>query len=170
MSKRIATTADLLHSPANFFAFGFGSGLAPYASGTFGTLPALLICALLGGLSQWLYLAIIVVAFVVGVWFCNEATSYLGTHDHGAIVWDEIVGMMITMVAVPMSLGTLIAGFFLFRFFDVWKPWPIRWMDENIDGGLGIMIDDVFAGLLACIALHLVVHYVPAVADFYRLS
>jgi phosphatidylglycerophosphatase A len=169
MEKRAATLADLLHSPANFMAFGFGSGLAPYASGTFGTLPALLLCALLGGLPVVLYLAIIVLGFTAGIWFCNEATSYLGSHDHGAIVWDEIIGMLITMIAVPVSVGTLIAGFFLFRLFDVWKPWPIRWMDESIDGGLGIMIDDVFAGLLACIALHLVVYYLPAVADFMRL-
>lgn len=169
MPKKIATVADLLHSPANFLAFGFGSGLAPYASGTFGTLPALLICALLGGMPVLLYVAIIVVAFVAGIWFCNEATSYLGSHDHGAIVWDEIVGMMITMIAVPMSVGTLIAGFFLFRLFDVWKPWPISWMDQNIDGGLGIMIDDVFAGVLACIALHLLVYYAPAVSTFLRL-
>lgn len=164
MEKRIVNVADLLHSPANFFAFGFGSGLAPYASGTFGTLPALVICALLGGLNPLAYIALIVVAFVAGVWCCNEATSYLGTHDHGAIVWDEIVGMMITMIAVPISLGTLLIGFFLFRLFDVWKPWPIRWMDENIDGGLGIMIDDVFAGLLACMGLHIVVFYFPSLA------
>lgn len=161
MPKRIATVADLLYSPANFFAFGFGTGLAPYASGTFGTLPALLICALLGGVSLVVYITIILAAFAAGVWFCNEATGYLGAHDHGAIVWDEIVGMMITMIAVPVSLSTLILGFFLFRFFDVWKPGPIRWMDEHIDGGLGIMIDDVFAGLLACIALHLVIYFVP---------
>ncbi len=161
-----ATVADLLHSPANFFAFGFGTGLPPVASGTFGTLPGVLICALIGGLSIPVFLVIVVIAFVLGVWFCDSATRYLKTHDHGAIVWDEIVGMMVTMIAVPVSAGTLIAGFFLFRFFDVWKPGPVRWVDDNIHGGLGIMVDDVAAGLLACVALHLLVYFVPAVAAF----
>ncbi len=167
--KTPATVADLLHSPANFFAFGFGTGLPPVASGTFGTLPGLVICALIGGLPLLVYLAIVVVAFVAGIWICDSATRYLKTHDHGAIVWDEVVGMMVTMIAVPVSVGTLIAGFFLFRLFDVWKPGPIRKMDDTIDGGLGIMVDDVFAGLLACVVLHVMVYFVPSIASFWPL-
>ncbi len=75
-------------------------------------------------------------------------------HDHGGIVWDEIAGFLVTMIAIPVSAATLVAGFVLFRLFDIWKPWPISWLDRRVGGGLGIMVDDIVAGALACVVLH----------------
>lgn len=145
----------LFASVANFFALGFGLGLAPKAPGTFGTLlglPLLLVMpAELGS-----YLLVVLVFFAFGVWCCDVCTRYLGVHDHGAIVWDEVVGYLITMVALPISWSWMLAGFVVFRFFDIIKPWPISWLDKRVHGGLGIMVDDVLAGIFAAITLQLV--------------
>ena len=159
--KRRVTRADLLSSPASFCAFGFGSGLAPVAPGTFGTLPGIVIAIIISPVPLWFQWLLIVAAFVAGIRFCDIATARLGTHDHGAIVWDEIVGILITLAAVPLSLGSLIFGFLLFRFFDVLKPWPIGWVDRKIDGGLGIMVDDVIAGVFAGVCLYLLTLVAP---------
>lgn len=140
---------------------GFGTGLSPFASGTVGTLPAVLLVALLAGVSLPVYLLVTVLICVVGVWLCDKTAEQMGTHDHGSIVWDEIAGYMVTMIAVPVNYWTLAAGFFVFRFFDVWKPGPIRTMDDKIPGGLGIMIDDIAAGVLSCIVVHLMVLALP---------
>ncbi len=168
--KRRVTPADLFHSPASVLAFGFGTGLVPVAPGTFGTLPGLLIVAVLAKVPLIAYLPVVLTAFVAGVFICDLASKQLGSHDHGAIVWDEIVGMMITMIAVPLSLGTLLLGFLLFRLFDVVKPWPIRWLDRHVDGGFGIMIDDVLAGIFACVVLHGVLFSYPDIAGWIPLS
>ena len=161
MSKRRVTSADLLSSPACFCAFGFGSGLAPVAPGTFGTLPGVFLAILLSPAAMWLHVLVIVGAFVAGIQFCDLATARFGTHDHGAIVWDEIVGILITLVVVPISVGTVIAGFLLFRLFDVVKPWPIGWVDRQVDGGFGIMVDDVIAGVFAAACLYLLTFALP---------
>ena len=145
---------------------GFGTGLSPFASGTVGTLPAVLFVALLAGVSLPVYLVLTAVVCVVGVWICDRVTTDLGTHDHGAIVWDEIAGYMVTMIAVPVAPLTLASGFFLFRLFDVWKPGPIRTMDVKVPGGLGIMIDDIAAGVLSCIVLHGLVFAFPVLASW----
>lgn len=162
MPKRRVTREDLMSSPASFCAFGFGSGLAPVAPGTFGTLPGLLIAVAISPVPWWGQWLLIFAAFVVGIRFCDIATARLGTHDHGAIVWDEIVGILITLAAVPLSLGALIVGFLLFRFFDVLKPWPIGWVDRKVDGGFGIMVDDVIAGIFAGVCLYLATLLVPS--------
>ncbi len=143
-----------MRSPASFLALGFGSGLAPVAPGTAGTLPGVLLCLLLSGLSNPAYIAITALAAVAGVWICDRASKELGVHDHGGIVWDEIAGFLVTMIAIPVSAATLVAGFVLFRLFDIWKPWPISWLDRRVGGGLGIMVDDIVAGALACVVLH----------------
>ncbi len=143
-----------MRSPASFLALGFGSGLAPVAPGTAGTLPGVLLCLLLSGLSNPAYIAITALAAVAGVWICDRASKELGVHDHGGIVWDEIAGFLVTMIAIPVSAVTLVAGFVLFRLFDIWKPWPISWLDRRVGGGLGIMVDDIVAGALACVVLH----------------
>lgn len=164
MNKRKLSTADLFHSPSSILAFGFGSGLAPVAPGTVGTLPGLLIVVALAKVPLTLYIAIILLAFGLGVLICGSASRQLGTHDHGGIVWDEIVGMMITMVAVPVTPATLLLGFVCFRIFDITKPWPIRWVDKHVDGGFGIMLDDVLAAVLACVVLHVFVRFIPALS------
>ena len=92
--------------------------------------------------------------FVLGIWICGYSAKALGVHDHPAIVWDEIVGYLITMTALPAGLLWPIVGFLLFRLLDIWKPWPISWCDRHIQGGFGIMIDDVLAGAVACGILH----------------
>ncbi len=139
--------------PAQMLAFGLGTGLAPVAPGTFGTLAAIPLFLLMQPLAPWVYGLIVVGLFLVGIWICARAARSLDTHDHPGIVWDEIVGYLITMFAAPTGLWWILAGFALFRLFDILKPWPCRWIDRRIDGGLGIMLDDVAAGLyaLACI-------------------
>lgn len=148
--KRQAIRADqVLGNPVCFLAFGFGSGLAPKAPGTFGTLAAVPLFLLASSLPLPAYLALTVLMFLAGVWLCGRCERILGIQDHSGIVWDEFVGLFITLVAAPISLGTVTAGFLLFRLFDVLKPWPISWLDRRVHGGLGIMLDDALAGLFA---------------------
>jgi phosphatidylglycerophosphatase A len=143
--------------PAYFIAFGFGSGLAPKAPGTWGTLAAIPLYVLLTHYGWVVYLSVTLMSFILGVFVCEKVSSDLGTHDFGGIVWDEIVGFWITMFLVPVSLTWIVVGFVLFRVFDIWKPWPIGWVDKQVGGGLGIMLDDVVAGLAAWVFLQLLV-------------
>ena len=144
----------ILRDPVHFLAFGFGSGLSPKAPGTMGTLVSLPLVALLMQASLWAYLCSIVMLSIVGIYLCGESARRLNAHDHPGIVWDEFVGMAITMIAVPLTWTNLLMGFLLFRGFDIFKPWPIREADHRLAGGLGIMLDDVVAGIFACILLH----------------
>lgn len=151
----------MLRSPINLLAFGFGSGLAPVAPGTFGTLPALLLWIPLSQLHWIAYLSILVAMAVTGVWICQSASDAMGVHDHGGIVWDEIVGYLVAVFLIPFSLTAMIIGFLLFRFFDILKPWPISWADKKLSGGLGIMVDDIIAGIASCVVLHLICRLFP---------
>ncbi|MCX7545292.1 phosphatidylglycerophosphatase A family protein [Marinicella gelatinilytica] len=144
-----------LTTPSGFLAFGFGSGLAPVAPGTFGTLMAIPLYLALQTLPPLMYLAVVVAAFIGGVWICGRAGKALGVHDHGGIVWDEFVGFWITMWLVPFHWTWLLAGFILFRLFDIVKPFPIGWIDKKVSGGFGVMIDDVVAGIYAWLILML---------------
>lgn len=157
-SKRTAIPSRLvLSNPICFMAFGFGSGLAPKAPGTVGTLAAVPFYLALSTLPLPVYLAATVVLFALGVWLCSRCERILGVEDHSGIVWDEFVGFFITMTAVAPTPMSVVAGFLLFRLFDVWKPWPIRYFDRSLHGGLGIMLDDVLAGVYAWGVLILVV-------------
>ncbi|MCH4293424.1 phosphatidylglycerophosphatase A [Shewanella sp. 3B26] len=147
--KRLSLT-----NPWHFLALGFGSGLAKKAPGTFGTLAAIPLYLLLSPLPLVWYLLATVIAVVAGVYICDRASKDMGVHDHGAIVWDEVAGLLITMIAAPAGIVWLLVGFVLFRFFDILKPWPIRVLDARVHGGLGIMADDVLAGLFALACLH----------------
>lgn len=151
----IKIPARLLLNPGHFLSLGFGSGLAPFAPGTWGTLVAVPLYLLLVELSFPLYLLVILLSFGVGVYLCGYTSKALGVHDHSGIVWDEWVGFWITMIAVPVTWQWILAGFVLFRFFDIVKPWPVRVADEKMKGGFGIMIDDVLAGLYALACMHL---------------
>ncbi len=144
---------NIFRDPILFFAFGFGSGLAKKAPGTCGTLVAVPLFALLAGLDLMTYIALILALYIFGVWICDKASEKLGVHDHQGIVWDEIVGYLITMVGMPLSWPTIIMGFILFRFFDIVKPWPIHVIDRQVSGGQGIMLDDVLAGVCAAVCL-----------------
>jgi len=151
--SRNSAPRSIWRNPIHFLAFGFGSGAMPFAPGTFGTLAALPIYLLMVPLSLWAYLAVVVVMTLLGVWLCHVTSRDLGVHDHGGIVWDEIVGYLITMIAAPPGWQWMVAGFVLFRFFDIIKPWPIGWADRRVHGGLGIMLDDVLAAVLAWVVL-----------------
>lgn len=138
-----------LFNPLHFAAFGFGSGCSPKAPGTVGTLVAIPIYVCFSDLPLLWYGLILVASFIFGVWVCDRASKALGVHDHGGIVWDEFVGYWITMFAAPQGWAWIIVGFVLFRLFDIWKPKPIDILDKKVHGGLGIMLDDVLAGLYA---------------------
>lgn len=141
--------SQVWRDPACFLAFGLGSGLAPKAPGTFGTLAAVPLYFLLAGLSLPAYLGVTATMFAVGILLCERTTERLGVHDHPAIVWDEFVGYLLTMAAAPAGLGWALAGFVLFRLFDIVKPWPIGWVDRRVSGGFGIMVDDALAAVPA---------------------
>jgi len=136
-------------NPIHLLALGFGSGAAPKAPGTCGTLVAVIIYWPLSQLSPEHYLLMLLVTSVMGIYICGQTAKELGVHDHGSIVWDEFVGFWITMFAAPVGWVWVVVGFVLFRFFDIIKPWPISWIDKNITGGFGIMLDDVIAGVMA---------------------
>lgn len=149
----------LLAMPAGWIACGLGSGLAPVAQGTFGSLAAILPWLLLRELSLPVNLAIIVLGFALGVWACEVAGRALGVDDHRALVWDEFVGLWIALLpALLAPWWTVVTGFALFRLFDVWKPWPIRVFDRRLHGGLGVMADDVIAGVFAALVLTIALH------------
>ena len=150
----------VLHSPVLLLAFGFGSGLAPKAPGTIGTLAAIPLYLLLAKLPLIGYALVVLLSFMVGCWLCGEAAKRLGVHDFGGIVWDEFVGYWITMFAAPAGWLWIALGFVLFRLFDIWKPWPIRTADKQVQGGLGIMLDDVLAGLYAWLCLQALAYFV----------
>lgn|SRR5690606_40872462 len=151
--KRNSVPASVFRNPVHFLAFGLGSGAAPVAPGTFGTLAAVPLYLLLARLPLGLYLLVVLLAFALGVWLCGRCAEDIGEHDHGGIVWDEFVGFWLTMLAAPPGWTWLLAGFLLFRFFDVLKPFPINYFDKHVGGGLGIMLDDALAGSFAWFAL-----------------
>ncbi|WP_329741160.1 phosphatidylglycerophosphatase A [Dyella sp. A6] len=158
MTDRKVLTAEqrrrLTASVSGWIACGFGSGLAPRAQGTFGSLAAILPWLLLRHLSLPWYLLVLVLAFVLGVWACERAGRALGVDDHRSLVWDEFVGQWLALLpALLAPWWAVLAGFALFRLFDVWKPWPIRWFDRHLKGGLGVMVDDVIAGVFAAVVL-----------------
>ncbi len=141
--------SDLLH----LTAFGFGAGLAPRAPGTFGTLIAVPIYLVARELNLIWYLAVVALLFMIGVWLCGRTANALHAPDHPAIVFDEIAGFLITMIAAPAGWPWVIAGFVLFRLFDIIKPPPIGLLDRKVHGGFGIMLDDAIAGIFAALAL-----------------
>ncbi len=147
----------LLKNPVHFLSLGFGSGLFPVAPGTAGTLAAIPLYLVIAQLDVTAYLIITLLIVAGGVYLCGETSRELGVEDHPAIVWDEIAGFCISMTAVPVKLEWVIAGFLLFRLFDILKPWPIRVLDRSIKGGMGIMLDDVLAGIFAALLLHFLV-------------
>jgi len=159
---------DLLRNPVQFLAFGFGSGLSPAAPGTMGTLVAVPLFLLVNAAFEntalpllWYTLFVLVTA-VAGVWICGRTSEQLQTHDHPGIVWDEFVGYWITMWAMPAGWLWVVIGFVVFRVYDIAKPWPIGALDRKVTGGFGIMIDDIVAGVMACITVHIALWLVAA--------
>ena len=144
-----STPRQVAWTPHGLIALGFGSGLSPFAPGTAGTAAAMLPMWLLSQLPWWALAVAIGGGFVVGLWACGKAGRDLGVTDHGAIVWDEFLGLWVTLALVPFTVQTAIVAFFVFRFFDILKPWPVRWFERQLPGALGVMADDLMAGVYA---------------------
>ena len=168
---------DLFASPGNFLAFGFGVGLVPVAAGSFGSLLAVLIFFVFSEFNSWVYGGVLVATFVIGIWICERASlslvddknshdhvhnnSHKNNHDHPGIVWDEMVGLWIALAFLPVSWATVVLGFVFFRAFDILKPGAVGWADRRLSGGLGIMLDDVIAGVLANLCVRLLLPFLP---------
>lgn len=140
-------------NPLHWLAFVGGAGCTPKAPGTAGTLVAIPLYVLAANLPLLYFIALTAVMFVAGIGICDRCSRDLGVHDHPGIVWDEVVGYFVTMIAAPSGWIWWLVGFGLFRLFDIWKPWPIGWLDSKVRGGFGIMLDDVVAGIFALACL-----------------
>jgi phosphatidylglycerophosphatase A len=148
-------SARVFQDPVYFIAFGFGSGLMPVAPGTWGTLAAVPLYLLLSQTHWGLYLLAVLITFLIGVKVSDKVSRDLGIHDYKGIVWDEVVGYLLTMFAAPFGITWMILGFILFRIFDIWKPQPIGYVDQHVHGGFGIMFDDILAAIPSWIILQI---------------
>jgi phosphatidylglycerophosphatase A len=155
----MAAPSSVWRNPIHFFAYGFGSGAVPKAPGTAGTLVAVIMYLLLPQISPLIYVSLLLISFVFGVWICGKTAQDIGIKDPSGIVWDEFVGYWITMFMAPS--GWIWVIFVLFRLLDIVKPWPIKWADKQIGGGMGIMLDDVLAGIMAALCMQAIVILLP---------
>lgn len=152
----------LISHPAHFFALGFGSGLMPKGPGTAGTLVAFPLYWLIAPhLNDNFFILFLIIAYAAGVQICEKTSRSLGVEDHGGIVWDEIVAFMLVLFFTPEGIYWQIFAFFLFRFFDIVKPQPIKYFDQNLHGGHGVMFDDILAAGYALLCLALVKSVLP---------
>jgi len=145
----------VIRDPVNLLAFGLGTGLSPVAPGTVGSLLGVVAAWLVQPLPLLARLGIGLALIVIGIWLCGTSARRIGVHDHSGIVWDEIAAMYMVLFWMPFSVGWWLAGFLLFRVFDIWKPWPISDLDHRMAGGAGIMLDDLAAALYAASLLAL---------------
>lgn len=155
-------SSQVRRTPAFWIASGLGSGLAPVAPGTFGTVAALLPWLLLRELPAWAYLAVVVAVFWLGVWAAQRVIDGLNAEDPGVVVIDEWIGLWLALFLAPAGWIWMLAGFVLFRGFDILKPWPVSWADRRLKGGFGAMFDDALAGLYALLALQLAAWWLGA--------
>ena len=154
--KKPPTAKQVFTSPVHLLAFGFGTGLAPVAPGTLGTLVGIPIYLLMSELSLPAYCWVLLALCGFSVYIAGKSSQRLGVHDHGGIVIDEIVGFLLTMTLAPAGWLWILAGFLLFRLFDILKPWPINVLDRKVSGGLGIVLDDLMAGIYGGLSLLLI--------------
>lgn len=157
MGEKAAAPIPLsrLRDPWLLVAAGFGTGCARHAPGTWGTLPGIPLAWALHSLPAVVAWPVLVALGLLGILICDVAGRRLGVSDHGGIVYDEIIGYALVALWLPFSLLNLLLAFLLFRLFDIWKPWPIRWADRRVPGGAGVMLDDVLAGIMAAVVLTL---------------
>ena len=156
-----------MKNPVHFLALGFGSGLIPLMPGTFGSAAAIPLLILSANMPVMVFIAFTVFASIFGIYLCGKTADDMQVHDHGSIVWDEVAGMFITFLFVPITAPSLLAGFVLFRIFDILKPWPIGPIDKRLHGGTGIMLDDIVAGAMACACLHIMMIVWPAFTTLF---
>lgn len=142
-------------------ATGFGAGLLRPAPGTWGSALALPFAWALSLLPLAPRVALVLASAVLGVWICGRAAERLGVADHGGIVWDEMVGIWVALALLPVQWDTTVLAFAWFRLFDIAKPWPVSWADREVSGGLGVMLDDLIAGVLAGGATFLTLRLLP---------
>lgn len=147
---------SIWRNPVHFIACGFGTGAMPFMPGTFGSALGVVLYLMLTQLSLTTYLIAVFLLLAVGVYLCHATNNDFGIEDSSAIVWDELASFPIVMIAIPLTWYYVLAGFLLFRIFDIAKPWPIRWFDETVHGGLGVMLDDVIAALLSWVVLYII--------------
>ncbi|MEQ1772707.1 MAG: phosphatidylglycerophosphatase A [Burkholderiales bacterium] len=141
-----ATARFVYAHPAHCIAFAGGIGLAPFAPGTFGTLLAFPLFAMLAAYSGTIIqIFVFIMFFLIGTWACHTAGRALGVADHGGMVWDETVAFLLVLIFTPAGWAWQIAAFALFRFFDIVKPPPIRHFDRTLKNGFGVMFDDLLA-------------------------
>ncbi len=141
--------------PRYFVCYGFGSGLLPKMPGTWGTLMAIPVYCVLAKLTLIPYIITVVLLGLYAVSACDQLSKEIKLHDDPGMNIDEFIGYLVTMIGMPIKAWAIILGFAYFRLFDIWKPWPIRWIDKKVRGGFGMILDDVIAGFAALIALHL---------------
>ena len=146
----------MLKFVVHFLAYGLGAGLIPFAPGTMGTGVAVALFWIMAPLSAVYYAGVTIALGVAGVFICGQTARDLDLHDPGIIVWDEIVGYLVAMYLLPRDWRWVLAGFLLYRVFDIWKPYPIRLVEEELGVGTGIMADDIIAGIYTLVLLHLV--------------
>ncbi len=161
-NKDVAKQRLRMSNPWHLLATGFGSGLSPWVPGTMGSLASIPFWWLMTCLPLPLYYLLVLLGISVGIYLCHRTAKDMGVHDHGSIVWDEFIGMWITLMTIPAhNWQWVTAGFLVFRLLDMWKPWPIRWFDRNVPGGMGIMVDDIVAGVFAAAILYIAGHHWP---------
>lgn len=164
----VGTRRRLMRHPRGWIAAGFGAGFSPVAPGTVGSAVAIVPWMLwLHDLPVQDYAAAVILAFAVGIWAANWVIRESRVEDPSLVVWDEIVGMWLVLWAVPMEWPWVLAAFLVFRLFDIWKPWPVSWADRRLKGGLGTMIDDVFAGLMGMAVMLVAVHSWPLLRGWF---
>ena len=160
MKSKKKIPLNYLSNPLHLLSLGFGSGLLPKAPGTYGTLAAIPVYLLLAQLEMWFYVVAVLLVSVAGVFLCDYTSKALEVHDHPGIVIDEFAGYFVTMIAAPQGWHWLVIGFLLFRVFDILKPWPISLLDKKVKGGLGIMVDDILAGVFALVCLQFMAYLI----------
>jgi len=146
-----------------FFASGAGSGYIPVAPGTWGSVVGLLVYWALSGMPLWPLVATVLAIVFLSCWVAGLAEGMLAAKDPQLIVIDEVAGMLVTLLFLPVNWKVAVAGFFLFRLFDIWKPFPAGWLQDNLSGGWGVVGDDVMAGIYANLVLQIAVRAFPAV-------
>ena len=144
-----------MRNPWHLLATGFGSGLSPVVPGTMGSLAAIPFWYLMTFLPWQLYSLVVMMSICIGVYLCHRTAKDMGTHDHGSIVWDEIVPFWLVLLMTPDSFLWQLAAFVLFRYFDITKPQPARYFDEHVKNGFGVMADDLVAAGYTLLALAL---------------
>ena len=154
------TLRFMLSHPAHVISLGFGSGLAPFAPGTIGTLVGLFAARWLQPMvGDTMFFLVLAVAFALSVWAAGVTGRALGESDHGSIVSDEVIAMALITAMLPGAAWKQLGGFLLFRLLDVWKPGPIGWADRNVKGAFGVMLDDLIAAALTLLIFALWIRY-----------